>query len=128
VGSMHSGREYSSYPLARQLGGFPGVSHAILSIAWHSGWTPGVLGKTSPTLTFFSWDPLQTGKTWKDLTKVDLLLVRSATDDHDVARRHPNLPLRSVPNIRSRQATCAAPLPTMSACPFPAPSSQAAAT
>jgi len=35
----------------------------------------------------------------KDLTKVDLFPVRSATDANDVARRHPNLPLRSVPNI-----------------------------
>ena len=30
--------------------------------------------------------------------------MRSATDDHDVARRHPNLPLQSVPNIRPREA------------------------
>ena len=29
----------------------------------------------------------------KDLTKVDLLLVRSATDDHDVAGRRPDLPM-----------------------------------
>ena len=64
----------------------------------------------------------------KDLTKVDPFFVGSATDAHDVAGLRPDLPLLSVTNICPRQATCAAPLPTMSACPFPAPSSQAAAT
>jgi REP element-mobilizing transposase RayT len=64
----------------------------------------------------------------KDLTKVDPFFVGSATDAHDVAGRRPDLPLRSAPNIRPWQATCAAPLPTMSACPFRAPLSQAAAT
>jgi len=79
-------------------------------------------------LTFWLGCLILSQKISKDLTKVDLLLVRSATDAHDIAGRRPDLPLRSVPNICPRQATCAAPLPTMSACPFPAPLSQAAAT
>ena len=48
----------------------------------------------------------------KDLTKVDLFLVRSATDAHDVAGRRLDLPMRLVPNICPRQPTCTSRLPT----------------